>query len=130
MATEKSIAEQIEIAVAAERASNALLIKQLTDQHKAQSNISLSLQEERASVCEQLHKLGLLLVDGELKINNGVNEGRPIVTMKHMTMEDGSDGWYADHPEFYCDIEKTEEGDWSIFFKDKNGKEAYKEMTT
>lgn len=75
MTTEKSIAEQIEIAVAAERASNALLVKQLTDQHKAQCNISFSLQEERVSIIRQLDKFGLMLNDGVIKIRDDFGNG-------------------------------------------------------
>ena len=45
-------------------------------------------------------------------------ENREFV-LREMTAEDGSSlGWYVDHSDFYCDIEK-EDGVWGVYFRDK-----------
>ena len=53
-----------------------------------------------------------------------------LVAMRPMQFEDGRVGWYVDHPDFYCDIEPDEHGVWSVFFRDKDGKEAFAENRT
>ena len=51
----------------------------------------------------------------------------PSITMRRMDFDDGRVGWYIDHPEFYCDIEPDSSGVLSVFFRDKNGREAFGE---
>jgi len=54
-------------------------------------------------------------------------ENREFV-LKEMTAEDGSSlGWYVNHSDFYCDIQK-EDGVWGIYFRDKiTDQDAYGE---
>lgn len=54
----------------------------------------------------------------------------PAVQMRPMEFEDGRKGWYVDHPEFYADIEPNTEGQWTVFFKDRNGGEGYGERAS
>ena len=48
-------------------------------------------------------------------------------TLRPYENEDGQHiGWYVDTPEVYCDIERDDKGEWSIFFRERNTrKEAY-----
>lgn len=50
------------------------------------------------------------------------------VFMRPMSSDDGRNGWYVDGPGFYCDIEPNNEGQYSVFFRDKDGKEGYAEQ--
>jgi hypothetical protein len=54
-------------------------------------------------------------------------ENREFV-LKEMTAEDGTSlGWYVNHSDFYCDIQK-EDGVWGVYFRDKiTNQEAYGE---
>jgi hypothetical protein len=54
-------------------------------------------------------------------------ENREFV-LKEMKAEDGSSlGWYVNHSDFYCDIQK-EDGVWGIYFRDKiTDQDAYGE---
>lgn len=53
-----------------------------------------------------------------------------IVTMTQMHHEDGSVGYFIDHPEFYCDIEREDNGKWSVFFRDRQtDEEAFGEQS-
>lgn len=56
--------------------------------------------------------------------------GAEPVAMRPMYYDDGRlKGWYIDHPEFFCDIDReTEGGPWSVFFRDKQGYEGYAEQ--
>jgi hypothetical protein len=54
-------------------------------------------------------------------------ENREFV-LKEMTAEDGTSlGWYVNHSDFYCDIQK-EDGVWGVYFRDKiTDQDAYGE---
>jgi hypothetical protein len=54
-------------------------------------------------------------------------ENREFV-LKEMKAEDGSSlGWYVNHSDFYCDIQK-EDGVWGVYFRDKiTDQDAYGE---
>jgi len=54
-------------------------------------------------------------------------ENREFV-LKEMTAEDGTSlGWYVNHSDFHCDIQK-EDGVWGVYFRDKiTEQEAYGE---
>ena len=68
------------------------------------------------------------ITDRELLAAAPATEGLGVsVVMRPMEFEDRRVGWYIDHPDFYCDIEPDEAGIWSVFFRDKNGKEAFGE---
>lgn len=48
--------------------------------------------------------------------------------MRRMDFEDGRVGYYIDHQDFYCDIERDLDEIWSVFFRDKDsGKEGFAE---
>ena len=70
-------------------------------------------------------------------LNPQLSAPSPVVTLKEenrefvlkeMKAEDGSSlGWYVNHSDFYCDIEK-EDGVWGIYFRDKiTDQDAYGE---
>lgn len=52
-----------------------------------------------------------------------------IAFMQYYETEEGINGWYLHHPQFYCDIEQQgkNSSEWSIFFRHVNGSEAYSE---
>lgn len=52
------------------------------------------------------------------------------VVMRPMEHEDGRKAWYIDHPEFYCDVEPDADGKWSVFFRDKQGREGFADQGT
>jgi hypothetical protein len=54
-------------------------------------------------------------------------ENREFV-LKEMKAEDGTSlGWYVNHSDFYCDIQK-EDGVWGVYFRDKiTNQDAYGE---
>lgn len=50
------------------------------------------------------------------------------VTMRPCEFRHGI-GWYIDHPDFYCDVEREENGRWSVFFREHATKsEGYGEQ--
>lgn len=55
-----------------------------------------------------------------------VEADEPLVAMRRCDFEHGW-GWYIDHPEFYADIEPDEAGVWSVYFREKSGKDAFGE---
>jgi hypothetical protein len=50
--------------------------------------------------------------------------------MRPMESDDGRKGWYIGLPEFYCEIERARDGTWAVFFRDKEGREAYGERAS
>lgn len=38
--------------------------------------------------------------------------------LKKMATEGMREGWYVNHPEFYLDLEKEEDGSWSVLVRD------------
>lgn len=55
------------------------------------------------------------------------NDDVNVVVMKPMLLANDMTGYYIDHPDFYCDLEVDEIGNWSIFFRDREGNEAFGE---
>jgi hypothetical protein len=92
------------------------------------------ITHDEALLAIENHKLGLL--PGVLSVtpgtpltvtNSTIQLNANAVLMQRMEFDDGRVGWYITHPDFYCDIEPDKDGIWSVFFRDKNGSEAFGE---
>lgn len=70
-----------------------------------------------------------LLDDTRAALASAAAQPNTIAFMQYYETEEGINGWYLHHPQFYCDIEQQgkNSSEWSIFFRHVNGSEAYSE---